>query len=650
MPGKISDYRLDSYIGRGRQADVYRAHDERVGRTVAVKILAAALADDTAFRERFLHETEATGEVGHPNINPVYEVGDMGGLLYVAMQFVPGGNAGSLVGRSGALPVDQASGIVTQVASALDAAHGHGLIHRDVKPANVLVDASQPAPGRNGSGAGSHVYLSDFGMGSPSVRPGPSPAGMPDFDYVAPEQIAGREADGRADLYSLACVGFYLLCGAAPYGQEQGMAAMRAHLNARPPTATALRPDLPASVDIVLATALAKNPADRYPTCAEFAAALQVALGLGVSGPGGAPLLPSHGAAGPPSDIWPAYGAAGVAVADGHGAGPKPTQVLGPVLVGPEGPGAPAAGPAGPSGAPGGPFPRADDSFPEPPGLYREPAGRSPGPGGPFPRADDSFPEPPGLYREPRQPDQGTEDFPPALGLFREPGSGYPPAPDPYTLPRGPRRPPSGRYPRRAGRGRQFVVGSAVALVVAVVVVVAVIVLSRRSGTPQAGPPASPNASAASSANAANAPAQAAAVNNLLTASASTRTSLAAAVGQVRKCTNVPAAVTQLQNVVNQRNTEVRQATALSTAAITNGGTVKSDLVAALRSSLAADSDYLTWAQQESPACKPGVNTPAYNTAVAADSRAVAAKQTFVAVWNPVAMTYNLPAQTTNTF
>lgn len=706
MPGKISDFRLDGYIGRGRLGDVYRAHDERACRTVAVKVLAPALADDAVFRNRFIRESEATGEVRHPNIIPVFEVGDMGGILYLAMQYVPGGDVGSLVSRSGPMPVDRAWTIIAQAASALDAAHAR-VIHRDVKPANVLLGANQGQ-----SGPADHVYVSDFGMGSPSMPPGGSaesahPAGAPDFGYVAPEQIAGQDVDGRADLYSLACVSYYLLCGAPPYGKDQGTAAMRAHLHARPPTATSVRPDLPAAIDLVLATALAKNPADRYPTCAEFATALKSALWLGASGSAGTPLLPPKTGAGPPEDIWPAFGAVGAAGAGQRGSGPKPTQVLGPVLVGPDGPqsqagpsgpgqpgagpggspprpGAPPSGPGGPPTVPGGPggpsvmaggpgpqfpgpggpggprsgpgdtrpgpatpFPRADDSFPEHASLFRDAGGRHPGQGDPFSGADDRSSGPFGLFRQQREAYAGSDDsFPEALGLYREPGGPYQGPGDQYPMPGDLHRGRPRRNPQQAGRGRLLAISGAV-IVAIIVIVVAGIALSGGSG------PSSPssNASAASSsAPAASASEQAAAVNNVLSASGATRVLLSAPVSQVRKCTNLTGAVSQLQNVVNQRNAELKQAEALSTAALSNGTVVKSDLVGALRTSLTADSDYLTWAQQESSGCKPGSTTSAYNAAISTDSQARAAKQTFVGVWNPVAANYDLPKQTADTF
>ena len=264
LPGRIAGYRLEECIGRGGAGVVYLARDGRLGRKVALKVVAPELARDAAFRARFLRESRAAAALGHPHIIPVYQAGEAGGIVYLAMRYVQGGDARSLLSRVGPLGFARAWTIVAQVASALDAAHGHGLIHRDVKPASMLVDASVvggKTPHRTGGGDFDHVYLSDFGMSK--NLPGETTAagqfaGM--LDYLAPEQIEGRALDGRADLYSLACAGFELLCGTPPFGQDQGLTVMYAQLYAPPPAATARRPDLPAAVDLVLARALAKRP------------------------------------------------------------------------------------------------------------------------------------------------------------------------------------------------------------------------------------------------------------------------------------------------------------------------------------------------------------------------------------------------------
>jgi serine/threonine protein kinase len=307
VPAKIADYRLVRPVGQGRKAVVYLAQDERRRRQVALKVLTPGLAHDVAFRAAMLREPKAAAAVGHPHIVPVYEAGIAGQIPYVAMLYVPGGDAGALLSRLGPLPLAAAAQVVAQAASALDAAHAHGLVHRDVKPANLLLGATAgAADGVPQSGADSgcgQVYLCDFGMAR-DFSPGEIIAtGEPAraLDYVAPEQIEGRALDGRADLYSLACAGFELLCGTPPFGQEQGLTVMYAHLYAPPPEATARRPALPAAVDRVLATALAKNPADRYATCGQFAEELQDALGLAPGQPNGPPRSPAPGRARPGS-------------------------------------------------------------------------------------------------------------------------------------------------------------------------------------------------------------------------------------------------------------------------------------------------------------------------------------------------------------
>ena len=238
----------------------------------------------------------------HPHILPVYEADEADGTVYVAMRYARGGNARSLLSRLGPLPPGYAWRIVAQIASALDAAHAHGLIHRDVQPANILLDPGDTAAGRPLEQAGDeepgHAYLSDFGL---SKAFAPSQVIAADqiggtLHYLAPEQIEGRAVDGRADLYSLACTGFELLCGTPPFGPDQGLTLMYAQLYAPPPAATARRADLPLALDSVLATALAKDPADRYPSCSRFAEELRAALGLKPGDAGG----PGSGVTGGP--------------------------------------------------------------------------------------------------------------------------------------------------------------------------------------------------------------------------------------------------------------------------------------------------------------------------------------------------------------
>jgi len=258
---------------------VFRAHDERLGRTVALKILAPELAADKEFRSRFIRESRAAAATDHPHIIPIFEAGKADGVLFIAMRFVRGGDLGSRLGQFGPLPPEAVATIVSQTSSALDAAHKHGLVHRDIKPCNLLVDAGD-------AGRPDHVYLSDFGLSKDSVAVGAlaalTSAGqvLGTLDYMAPEQIGGKSVDGRADQYGLACTAYELLCGQPPFGESPGTALLRAHLMDQPPPVTSRRPDLPASVDAVFAKALSKAPADRYATCSKFAGALREVFGL----------------------------------------------------------------------------------------------------------------------------------------------------------------------------------------------------------------------------------------------------------------------------------------------------------------------------------------------------------------------------------
>ena len=272
---RVAGYRLEAPVGQGGMAVVFRAFDERLERQVALKILAPAVASDEAFRRRFIRESRMAAAVDDPHIIPVFEAGDADGVLFIAMRYVPGGDARTLVQRAGPLPAARAAGIISAAASALDAAHAAGLVHRDVKPANMLVDAR---PGRP-----DHVYLSDFGLTKAAVSSvGLTSAGqfLGTLDYSAPEQIEGRPVDGRTDEYALACAAFELLSGAPPFVRDEGMAVAYAQVSAPPPRLTSLRPDLHQAADAVLARAMAKSPGDRYPTCREFADALRAAIGL----------------------------------------------------------------------------------------------------------------------------------------------------------------------------------------------------------------------------------------------------------------------------------------------------------------------------------------------------------------------------------
>ena len=272
---ELAGYRIESLLGRGGMSVVYLAEDLRLKRKVALKLLAANLAGDESFRDRFLRESELAASIDHPNIVPIYEAGRTGDLLFIAMRYVEGSDLKERLAR-GRLDPGDAAGVLAQVASALDAAHARGLVHRDVKPSNVLLDTGARPDGSD------HVYLADFGLTKRvSEKSGMGEDGhlMGTIDYVAPEQIAGDEIDGRADVYSLGCVFYECLVGQPPFRRDSDIAAVFAHLEAEPPVPSAERPELPVALDGVIARALAKEPGERYPSCREFArAGLAVAV------------------------------------------------------------------------------------------------------------------------------------------------------------------------------------------------------------------------------------------------------------------------------------------------------------------------------------------------------------------------------------
>jgi serine/threonine-protein kinase len=269
---QIAGYRVEGEIGRGGMAVVYRARDLRLDRTVALKLLIPQMVRNDTFRRRFVHESRVAAAIDHPHIVPIFEAGEADGVLYIAMRYVPGLDLRALLDRDGPLPVQRVLRIAAQVASALDAAHEHDLVHRDVKPGNVLVargtDSDHPE----------HVYLTDFGLTKKSLSlTGFTTVGefVGTLDYVAPEQIAGRPVDGRCDLYSFACVVYEALAGGPPFQRDDTMELLWAHQYDQPPALSERRPGLAPAMDDVLARALAKVPEDRYDSCREFVAALR---------------------------------------------------------------------------------------------------------------------------------------------------------------------------------------------------------------------------------------------------------------------------------------------------------------------------------------------------------------------------------------
>ena len=260
-PGdELAGFRIESLLGRGGMGVVYRAHDLALDRNVALKLLAPELAADVRFRERFLRESRLAASLDHPAIVPIYDAGEVGGQLYIAMRLVDGTDLKRLLADEGVLAPERALPLIEQVADALDAAHERGLVHRDVKPSNVLVDAR------------GHCYLADFGLSRRLAEPSPGPGAarsVGTVDYVAPEQIRGGDVDGRADLYSLGCLLYECLSGRPPFGGSE-TAVVFAHLEREPPTLPRL--------EAVFAKALAKDPDERYQSGAELIAATRATL------------------------------------------------------------------------------------------------------------------------------------------------------------------------------------------------------------------------------------------------------------------------------------------------------------------------------------------------------------------------------------
>ena len=273
LGASVAGYLIEAVAGRGGMGVVYRARQVALDRPVALKLIAPELARDEGFRARFARESRIAASLDHPNVIPVYEAGDDGERLFIAMRFVEGTDLGRMLHEQGALEPRLAAELVAQAASALDAAHARSLVHRDVKPANLLVagDASRP-----------HVYLTDFGL---ARRDGTSTAltttgqwmGTP--DYAAPEQIDGFDVDARTDVYALGCVLFAALTGRPPFGDRPRLAKAAAHLHDTPPTLRSVRAELPLAFEPVVARALAKRPEDRYASAGDLGAAALAAAG-----------------------------------------------------------------------------------------------------------------------------------------------------------------------------------------------------------------------------------------------------------------------------------------------------------------------------------------------------------------------------------
>ncbi|TWS17696.1 protein kinase [Tsukamurella asaccharolytica] len=343
QPGEsIAGYVVESVLGTGGMGTVYRVRHRTLPRSVALKVLQSQLSADPSVRARFDREADLIAGLKHPHIVDVYDRGESDGHLWIAMELVEGGNLAETVQREGPFSLDRTVAVIEQVADALDYAHQHGILHRDVKPANFLVDR-----GRRGE----QVKLADFGIGAAQTEVGQhtqTGTVVGTLAYTAPEALLGRAVDPRADVYALACATVALLTGSPPFTTNVAGQLMLAHISQNPPSIRLKRPDLSPEIDHVLGRAMAKNSADRFATAGAFADALTAAARRTSGATGMAPPSAPQGVnwQGTPSN--PALATGFNQSAPGAQGLPPgaPTGLLGP--VGPAGPRGPA-GPTGPS-------------------------------------------------------------------------------------------------------------------------------------------------------------------------------------------------------------------------------------------------------------------------------------------------------------
>ncbi|UJW34814.1 serine/threonine protein kinase [Saccharothrix sp. AJ9571] len=290
---RLGNYRIDGVLGKGGMSVMYRATDVRLGRKVALKVIGEHLGADAEFRERFVDEARSTSAIDHANVVPLYDFGELDGMLYIAMRLVDGKDLAGLINGAPMAP-DRTLGLLEQVADALDTLHGRGLVHLDVKPANVLVTSRESAR--------EHVYVADFGLtrrGATGHRTrGGDFLGSP--TYAAPEHLRGEPLDGRTDQYALACVLYACLTGSPPFKGDVP-AVIKGHLQGEPPSVSRVV-SLPPAIDEVIRKGMAKSAGDRYASCVELVAAARRAL---ESAPPVAAGPPSHVATGPPSQPQP---------------------------------------------------------------------------------------------------------------------------------------------------------------------------------------------------------------------------------------------------------------------------------------------------------------------------------------------------------
>jgi predicted Ser/Thr protein kinase len=343
-PGsELGGFVIEAVAGRGGMGVVYRARQLRPERTVALKVISPEFANDPGFQERFARESELAARIEHPNVIPVYSVGEDAGVLYIAMRFVDGTDLREVLTQAGRLEPRHAVAIVNQIAEALDAAHSLGLVHRDVKPSNVLIATS---------GGNEHAYLTDFGLSrhiDSSQGVTATGAFVGTIDYVAPEQVRGERLDARTDVYSLGCMLFQSLTGTVPFPLPNDIAKMYAHNAQPPPVASERVPELPRAFDAVLSRAMAKEPDERFLSAGDLGRAALAAcdnatvsraernVATGGASPADVTSVPARagsGEASPPADVGEtlpalpgplAGSAATVAATGGSGSGSAAT-------------------------------------------------------------------------------------------------------------------------------------------------------------------------------------------------------------------------------------------------------------------------------------------------------------------------------------
>jgi predicted Ser/Thr protein kinase len=271
----FAGYRIERRLGRGGMGIVYLAIEEALERKVALKLISPDAASDEVFRTRFAHESRIAASIEHPNVVPIYSAGEEEGIPYIAMRFVSGSDLGRRVAGGNRLEPAHAAALIAQVGNGLDAIHAAGLVHRDVKPANVLLS------GREGA---EHAYITDFGVArNVAETSGLTKTGrfIGTLDYVAPEQISGAKVDARSDVYALGCLLFKLLSGDVPFPKDDEAGRLYAHLHESPPSPSVFAPEVPKELDEVVIRALSKDADDRYPSAGDLGRAALAAVGAG---------------------------------------------------------------------------------------------------------------------------------------------------------------------------------------------------------------------------------------------------------------------------------------------------------------------------------------------------------------------------------